>query len=104
MEQDVLKTYMLSIAASGFLMMLAGAILYVFRDQITENARFFLPIPPLGVAAYIFVFNMYSHYGGNLPDGVWNTAKEILYSVTITAGAYALFTALLVVIIAYFKR
>jgi hypothetical protein len=104
MEQDVLKTYMLSIAASGFLMMLAGAILYVFRDQVSENARFFLPIPPLGVAAYIFVFNMYSYYGGNLPDGVWNTAKEILYSVAVTAVAFALFTALLVVIIAYFKR
>lgn len=104
MEQDVLKTYMLSITAAGFLVMLAGAISYVFRGEISENARFFLPIPPLGVAAYIFVFNMYDYYGGNLPQGTWNTAREILYSVAISAIAFSFFTVLLIAIVGYLKR
>lgn len=104
MEHDVLKTYMLSITAAGFLIMVAGAILYYFRGEIAGNARFFLPIPPLGVAAYIFVFNMFDHYGGNLPQGTWNTAKEILYSVAISAFAFGFFTVLLIVIVGYLKR
>ena len=104
MDEDVLKTYMLSITAAGSLIMLSGAILYVFREQISEYARFFLPIPPLGVAAYIFVFNMFSHYGGNLPQGTWNTAKEVFYSVAITAVTFGLFTVLLIIIINYLRR
>ena len=104
MDQEVLKTHLLSITAAGSLIMLFGAILYLFRGGVSEYARFFLPIPPLGVAAYIFVFNMFSHYGGSLPQGTWNTAKEILYSVAFTALAFGLFTLFLIVIISYLKR
>jgi membrane associated rhomboid family serine protease len=104
MDQEVLKTHLLSITAAGSLIMLFGAILYLFRDEVSGYARFFLPIPPLGVAAYIFVFNMFSHYGGTLPQGTWNTANEILYSVAFTANTFGLFTLLLIVIINYLKR
>lgn len=104
MEYDVLKTYILSITAAGFLIMVAGAIFYFFRNEISGNARYLLPIPPLGVAAYIFVFNMFDHYGGNLPQGTWNTAKEILYSVAFSAIVFGFFTVLLIVLVGYLKR
>jgi len=104
MDQDVLKTNLLSIAMAGFLMLLAGTLLYIFRDEISDNVRFFMPIPPLVVAAYIFVFNMYTYYNGNLPGGVWATSKEILYSVVISAVVFGIFTLLLIVIIHFFKR
>jgi hypothetical protein len=104
MNQDILKVNMLSIAVAGFLILLTGVILYIFRDQISDNVRFFLPLPPLGVAAYIFVFNMYRHYDGALPNGPLSTAKEIVYSTAIAAIAFGVFTALLVIIIDYIKR
>ena len=64
MEEDFLKLNMLTIAASGFLILLTGVLLYVFRDPVSRNLSFFLPIPPIGVAAYIFVFNMFRYYEG----------------------------------------
>ena len=104
MDQDVLKTNLLSIAAAGLLMLLAGLLLYVFRDEISDNVRFFMPIPPLVVAAYIFVFNMYNYYHGNLPGGIWTISKEIIYSVVVSAIVFGLFTLLLIVVIYFFKR
>lgn len=104
MEQDVLKTNLLSIAIAGFLIMLVGTILYFFRSDISDSIRFFMPIPPLGVAAYIFVFNMYSYYGGNLPEGIWGTAKELIVGISVSAIAFSIFTILLVFIIGYLKR
>jgi hypothetical protein len=104
MNPDVLKINMLSIAAAGFLILLTGITLYFFRSEVSANIRFFLPIPPLGVAAYIFVFNMYSHYDGNLPQGKWAAAREILYSTAIAAVAFGVFALLIVVIISFIKR
>lgn len=104
MNQDILKINTLSIAVAGFLILLTGIILYFFRNDISDNIRFFMPLPPLAVAAYIFVFNLYSHYDGTLPEGTWGTAKEIIYGTAVAAIAFGVFTVLLVVIIDYFKR
>lgn len=104
MNPEILKTNMLSIAAAGFLILLTGTALYLLRDQISENVRFFLPIPPLGVAAYIFVFNMYNHYDGHLPKEYWVAAKEIFYSTAIAAISFGVFALLLVAIISFMRR
>ncbi len=104
MDQDVLKTNLLSIAVAGLLMLLAGTLLYLFRDQVSDNVRFYMPIPPLIVAAYIFVFNMYNYYDGNVPGGVWGTSKEIIYSTAISAVVFGTSTLLLIAIIHFLKR
>ena len=104
MNEDVLKVNMLAIAVAGFLILLTGIVLYFFRVQVYDHVRYFLPLPPIGVASYIFVFNMYAHYEGTLPDGPWSAAKEILISTAVAAAAFGLFTLLLVVIIDYMKR
>jgi hypothetical protein len=62
MESEVIKTNLLAIAVSGFLTMLAGVILYFFRSSISTNIRYLLQVPPLGVAAYIFSFNLFRGY------------------------------------------
>ena len=104
MNPEVLRTNTLSIAVAGLLIVLTGIILYVLRDGISDNVRFFMPIPPLGVAAYIFVFNVYSHYDGQLPEGVWVAAKEILYGTAIAAISFGVFAWLILVIINFIKR
>ena len=104
MNPEVLKTNMLSIAVAGLLILLTGITLYLFRDEIYDNVRFFMPIPPLAVAAYIFVFNMYSHYDGNLPEGTWAAAKELLYSTAIATIAFGFFALLIMVIVNLVKR
>jgi hypothetical protein len=104
METEVIKTNLLAIAVSGFLTMLAGITLYFFRDSISTNIRYLLQIPPLGVAAYIFAFNLFRYYNGNLPDSFGITAREIVVSTLISGGVFFIFTVLFVVIISFVDR
>jgi hypothetical protein len=104
MEQDVLRTNLLSIVGAGFLMLLASTVLYLARNQLSTNYRFFMPLPPLAVAAYIYVFNMFGHYSGELPGGIWSTAKELFVSIAVTAISFGIFVVLLVAIVSFFKR
>jgi hypothetical protein len=99
MEDDILKTNLLAIAVTGLLLLVTGTALYIFRNQIAGNSRYILPIPPLGVAAYVFVFNMYRHYNTNLPLRTWDMVKEIVYSTALAAVFFGLFTVLFVIII-----
>ena len=84
--------------------MLAGMILYYFRGSISTNIRYLLQIPPLGVAAYIFAFNLFRYYNGSLPDNFSITAREIIYSTLISAGVFFIFTVLFVLIIGLIDR
>ncbi len=104
MDPEVLRTNMLAIAVAGFFILVTGILLYIFRDFVAENARFFLPIPPLGVASYIFAFNMYNYYNGYLPEGGWAVAKEIVYSTAIAAISFGAFTFLILVMIDLIKK
>jgi len=104
MESEVVKTNLLAIAVSGLLTMLAGIVLYYFRSSISDNMRYLLQIPPLGVAAYIFAFNLFRYYNGSLPERFADTAREIVYSTLISAGVFFIFTLMFVLIIGFVDR
>lgn len=104
MEDDLLKANLLAIVVTGLLLLVTGAVLYFFRNQIVVNSRYVMPIPPLGVAAYVFVFNMYRHYNTNLPLHTWDIVKEIVYSTATATVIFGLFTVLLVIIIETVRR
>ena len=104
MEYDVIKTNLLAIAAAGFLILLTGIFLYFIRDQILEKTRFFMPIPPLGVAAYIFAFNMFRYYNGKMPPTISMALREIALSTAVAAFVFSVFVALLVLIIGVINK
>ena len=104
MEYDVIKTNLLAIAAAGLLILLTGICFYMIRAQISQNTRFFMPIPPLGVAAYIFAFNMFQYYNGKLPQTSWLALREILLSTAVAAVVFSIFVTLLVLIIGMSNR
>ena len=104
MESEVIKSNLLAIAVSGFLTMLAGIALYLFRGSIATNIRFLLQIPPLGVAAYIFAFNLFRYYNGTLPDSFALTAREIVISTLVSGGVFFIFTVLFVIIISFVSK
>ena len=94
MDEDILKLHMLTIAGLGFLMLVAGLVLYFFRDALSGDLRFLLPLPPIGVASYIFVFNMFRTYGGELPKGSMATFREAAIATIILAVVFFLFAVL----------
>ena len=103
-DKEILKINLLAIAGSGLLMLLTGLLLYVFRERVSPHLRYFLPIPPLGVAAYVFVFNLFKDYQGNLPPKQWEVMSEVVTSTIISALIVGVFTTCLVVGIEYLKK
>jgi hypothetical protein len=99
----MLKINILSIAGIGLLMMLTGLLLFMFQDTVAPYRRYFLPIPPLGVAAYVFVFNVFDHYNGRLPEPPSLTMIELLSGTAIAATVFFVFTLVLTVSINEFK-
>lgn len=104
MEEQVLKTNLLAIAVTGLLLLLTGIILYIFRNQVASNSRYVMSLPPLGVAAYVFVFNMYRHYDGGVTLRSWDIVREIVYSTVFAALAFGIFTVLMIAIIEVIRR
>ena len=98
MEKELLKLNILSIAVAGLLMLLTGLGLYLFKAALSNNIRFFLPIPPIGVAAYVFAFNMFRYYSGNLPGNTRDILREVIYSTAISTVVFFAFTASIIVI------
>ncbi|MCK5165465.1 MAG: hypothetical protein KAQ72_17225 [Desulfobacula sp.] len=103
MENEILKINILAIAISGLLMLVAGVCLYYFKEQLTGGSmRFFLPIPPIGVAAYIFVFNMFKHYQCSIAE-TSTMISEMFIATIASAFFFFIFTVILIFLISFLK-
>src|SRR5262245_17095168 len=103
MDDEMLKVNILTITIAGLLMTLTGVLLFIFRDWITRDIRFFLPIPPLGVAAYVFVFNMFRYYDGVLPADPWVTVRELILAAIISGVVFCAYITANVVLTNWLK-
>ncbi|MGQ0643360.1 MAG: hypothetical protein ACT4P6_21655 [Gemmatimonadaceae bacterium] len=104
MEKELLKINILAIAGAGLLMLVTGILLYAVRGSVGTHIRFFLPIPPLGVAAYVLAFNVFRHYNGRLPGGPGVVLTEVAWGTAIAAAVFSLFSLILLVGIKLFQR
>jgi hypothetical protein len=103
LERELVKVNILAITVSGLLLLLAGLALYALRDDAARVLRFFLPIPPIAVAAYVYVFNMFRFYNAHLPAGGWPTVRELLLGTLVSTLIFGTFAAAMTVIIAVVK-
>ena len=99
----MLRINVLSIAGIGLLMLVTGLLLFAFQDSIAQHRRFFLPIPPLGVAAYVFVFNTFDYHKGMLPENPWLTIVEVVTGTAIAGAVFFVFTLVMIVTINQLK-
>ncbi len=99
MELNLLKTNLLVIVGSGLVMSLFGIVLILVREQIAGYARYLLTIPPIGVASYVFVFNLLKKHNGGIPASVPIFLSEVAMATLIAAAVFFTFTILLGLII-----
>lgn len=104
MEKEIVQINLLAIAITGLIMFFLGLLLYLFKVELFRVVRFFLPIPPIGVAAYVFVFNLFKFYEGRLPADMGAVVREIILSTVISALVFAAMTTLLIVAISIFRK
>jgi hypothetical protein len=88
MQDEIIAVRLMTIASSGLLIFFIGLGLYLFREPVTENIRFFLPIPPIGVAAYIFVFSTFTYYDGRLIENLRDIALEMVLGAIVAGGTF----------------
>lgn len=86
----------LCVILSGFFMACLGIILYFFKDQMI--LRYFLPIPPIAVASYVFVFNLIKDHG-RLPETMTAFVGEIIKSTLIAGAIFGVMTSLIMLTI-----
>ncbi|MBU8849719.1 MAG: hypothetical protein KOO64_09255 [Desulfobacterales bacterium] len=105
MENEILKINIISIATSGLLILIFGIALYYFRSSLNnETLRFFLPIPPIGVAAYVYVFNMLKCYDCNLPEKSTTLFYELFIATVISGTVFLIFVGSMVIILKLFMK
>lgn len=56
-RSDLVREKILLIAIMGVAMFVAGVGLYLLAERVAPHWRFLLPLPPISVAAYIYVLN-----------------------------------------------
>ena len=96
MNLTILKTTILSIIFMGVVILFSGIVLLFWKNQVALHMRYLLPIPPIGVASYVFVYNMFSKYGRTLPGSIADTIKEIVWASAISSIFFFVFTVILV--------
>ncbi len=104
MEDLVLKTNLLSIIVCGLVMALMGIGLYHFKDTAAPYMRFWLPVPPIAVASYIYVFNMFKKFEGGLPKPMLLVFGDILMATVFSTVIFLVFTLLLIFLIDCINR
>ena len=100
----MLKINILAIVSFGILISLIGLGFFFFREVISNYMRFLLPVPPIGVAAYVFVFNLYGYFGGHIPEKKWDLAREIIFGTGVAMLVFGFMALLLVFFLEYARR
>lgn len=104
MQEDSVIINILSIAGAGLIILITGIVFLIFRDYIQNHIQYFLPVPPIAVAAYIFVYNMYQQKTVLISGKLSVLLKEVLMSVGIVSISFAVFTILLILFIDVCRR
>ena len=68
MQVEATRTNLVIIASMGLAMFLIGLFLYVNASRVAPYMRYLLPIPPIAVAAYIYVLNVVGAQDGRALD------------------------------------
>lgn len=84
MKTDAAGLTALMIAGSGVLIGAAGVAAWCWRDSLVGQMRYILPVPPLGVAAYVFVISLLR----DRPEGMSRT--DLIRETAVGGGAAAL--------------
>lgn len=101
---DQIKINLLAILGFGLFVTLIGLLLYFFRDTLAQVVRFLLPIPPLSVAAYVFIVNVFRQYEGKMPATPLAVARELLTGTLVAALVFGVISLGLMFFLEYARR
>lgn len=99
-----LKMQMLVIAASGVAVALLAALLVGVGSRVDASmSRYLVVIPPVGVAAYVFVFGWMRDLAGGMPARA-EIIGGVAQATLATAGFFAVLTLTILLVVRLLSR
>ena len=88
--EDLGKLNMLAIAFAGAMMCLFGAVLFFYFGKLQGLMVYLLPIPPIVVAAYVFVFNLVRTYAEAFPPKPLQMFTDVALATLVSSSVFLL--------------
>ena len=91
MSIETVRNNLMVITSMGFAMFSLGLVLYTKSAWVAPYIRYLLPLPPIAVAAYIYVLNivkMNNHHPINI-------AHDLLWQTLISGASFILIVSML---------
>ena len=102
--EDSVRLNILIMAASGIAIAVAGLIIYFFRKSIPDFMPFILALPPIGVAAYVYLFRLLSQKITSNSNGYSLSFSDILFGGMLTGLAFIFFCLIIITIVSLLKK
>lgn len=105
MDKETVKIILLSVAGSGIAVFVISSALILFykmfSDYFAEKnpMRYFLPLPPISVAAYIIAYNILKENQDISTTSLWTIIKNIASITFVSAGALFAFSVFIVILV-----
>jgi hypothetical protein len=102
--EDSLKLNIITMASSGLAIAFAGCLVYFFRKSLVAYMPFILALPPIGVAAYVFIYRLLSQK--QLVDNHSYSVSytDILLGGFFTSAVFIFFSFFILIAVYVFKR
>ena len=91
MHIEAVRNNLIVIASMGFSMFAIGLILYKYSALVSPYMRYLLPLPPISVAAYIYVLDIVKDNGNR----TLNVAQDLLMQTFIGTLSFVLIVLML---------
>ena len=104
MDSETARTNTLIIALLGFAILVAGLLLIVFREDVARHIRFFLPLPPIAVAAYVLALNVFRQYDNGKTLTAAAATSELLSGTLIAAAIFCALSSVILVGVTVLRR
>jgi len=96
-----MKMKMLVIAIMGLSMFTVGMAFYLLADRMSGQGHLLAPLPPISVAAYIFVLDLFERTDPGALRGVavLKTLKEVLLQCLVGGVCFIVVTFLMLTVL-----
>lgn len=91
MQIETVRNNLIVIASMGFSMFSIGVILYTKSAWVSPYIRYLLPLPPIAVAAYIYVLDMVKRNG----NPTLNVIQDLLIQTFVGSMSFVLIVLML---------
>lgn len=85
LRDEIVILNILTIILSGLALVIAGVAMLLFREQIMPYFKYLLPIPPISVGVYVFVFNLFKD-GGGKEGAAWHLVLLEVVKASLVAS------------------